>query len=66
MFDWVGGKLKEVMEETINGWVEEFMNWILVMVNELVFNIPTSAFVNNVMNFFVWFTGVFAVVVALY
>ena len=66
MFDWVGGKLKEVMEETINGWVEEFMNWSLVMVNELVFNIPTSAFVNNVMNFFVWFTGVFAVVVALY
>lgn len=66
MFDWVGGKLKEVMEDTINGWVEEFMNWILVMVNEMVFNIPTSAFVNNVMNFFVWFTGVFAVVVALY
>lgn len=66
MFDWVGGKLKEVIEETINGWIEEFMNWILVMVNEMVFNLPTSSFVNNVMNFFVWFTGVFAVVVALY
>ncbi|MCM3113639.1 conjugal transfer protein TrbL family protein [Lederbergia lenta] len=66
MFDWVGGKLKEVIEETINGWIEEFMNWILVMVNELVFNLPESSFVNNVMTFFVWFTGVFAVVVVLY
>jgi hypothetical protein len=66
MFDWVGGKLKEMLEETINSWIEEFMNWILVMVNELVFNLPTSSFVNNVMTFFVWFTGVFAVVIALY
>lgn len=66
MFDWVGGKLKEVIEETINGWIEEFMNWILVLVNELVFKLPTSSFVNNVMTFFVWFTGIFAVVIALY
>lgn len=66
MSDWLGGKLKEVIEETMNGWIEEFMNWILVMVNELVFSLPESNFVNNVMSFFVWFTGVFAVVVALY
>ena len=64
--DWVKGKLKEVLEETVNGWVEEFINWILVMVNELVFNLPESHFVNNVMTFFVWFTGIFAVVIALY
>lgn len=66
MFDWVGGKLKEVVEETINGWVEEFMNWILEMVNKIVFDLPESSFVNNVMTFFVWFTGIFAVVIALY
>ncbi|MGG3662986.1 conjugal transfer protein TrbL family protein [Bacillus gobiensis] len=66
MFDWVGGKLKEVIEETVNGWVEDFMNWILVMMNELVFNLPESKFVDQVMTFFVWFTGVFAVVIALY
>lgn len=66
MFDWVEGKLKEVIEETINGWVEEFMNWILTLVNALVFNLPESSFVDNVMTFFVWFTGIFAVVLALY
>lgn len=64
--DFLEGKLKEVIEETINGWIEEFMNWILVMVNELVFDLPKSSFVDNVMTFFVWFTGVFAVVIALY
>ena len=62
----MGDKLKEILEETVNGWIEEFMNWILVMVNELVFKLPESSFVNNVMTFFVWFTGVFAVVIALY
>ncbi|WP_110925966.1 conjugal transfer protein TrbL family protein [Bacillus massiliglaciei] len=66
MFDFVGDKLKEVIEETINSWVEEFMNWLLTMVNALVFDLPESDFVNNVMTFFVWFTGVFAVVIALY
>lgn len=66
MFDWIGQKLKEAIEETINGWVEEFMNWILVMMNKLVFQLPESTFVDNVMTFFVWFTSVFAVVLALY
>ncbi|MCK1995445.1 hypothetical protein MPH61_23265 [Peribacillus muralis] len=64
--DWVGDKLKEVIEGTINGWIEEFMNWILVLVNKLVFKLPESSFVNDVMTFFVWFAGVFAVVIALY
>jgi hypothetical protein len=64
--DWIGGKLKEVLEETINSWIEEIMNWILELLNKLVFNLPESSFVNNIMTFFVWFTGVFAVVVALY
>jgi hypothetical protein len=62
----MGEKLKEIIEETVNGWIEEFMNWILVMVNELVFKLPESSFVNDVMTFFVWFTGIFAVVIALY
>ncbi|WP_301161151.1 conjugal transfer protein TrbL family protein [Actinomadura geliboluensis] len=64
--DWIGGKLKGVIEETINDWVEEFMNWLLVMINELIFKLPQSNFVDNVMTFFVWFTGIFAVVIALY
>ncbi|MGM0941330.1 MAG: conjugal transfer protein TrbL family protein [Bacillota bacterium] len=66
MFDWIGDKLKEVIEDTLNGWVEEFIEWILVLINKLVFNLPESSFVDNVMTFFAWFTGVFAVVIALY
>ncbi|MCM3603114.1 hypothetical protein M3175_20455 [Robertmurraya korlensis] len=64
--NWLEGKLKEMIEETINGWVEEFMNWILTLVNEMVFNLPENNFVNSVMTFFVWFAGIFAVVIALY
>lgn len=66
MFDWIGDKLKETIEETVNGWVEEFMNWILSLITDLVFNLPTSTFANNVSTLLVWFTGVFAVVLALY
>lgn len=66
MFDWIGEKLKETIEETINGWVEEFMNWILVWINKLVFDLPTSQFANNVMTFLTWFTGIFAIVIVLY
>lgn len=66
MFDWIGEKLKEAIEETLNGWVEEFMNWILGLINDLVFNLPESSFANNVMSFFSWFTGIFATVIALY
>jgi hypothetical protein len=64
--NWLEGKLKEMIEETINGWVEEFMNWLLTLVNELVFKLPENDFVNDVMTFFVWFAGIFAVVIALY
>lgn len=64
--DWIGEKLKEGIEEVLNGWVEDFMNWILVLMNELVFKIPESTFVDNVTSILVWFTGIFAVVVALY
>lgn len=66
MFDWIGDKLQEAIEKTLNGWVEEFMNWILGMINKIVFKLPGSSFANDVMNFFAWFTGVFAVVLVLY
>jgi len=66
MFDWVGDKLKGLLEDTINAWVEEFMNWILTMMNKIVFDLPKSNFVDDTMSFFAWFTGVFAVIIALY
>ncbi|MED3965776.1 conjugal transfer protein TrbL family protein [Niallia taxi] len=66
MFDWVGDKLKGLLEDTINGWVEEFMNWILTMMNKIVFDLPKSDFVDDTMSFFAWFTGIFAVIIALY
>jgi hypothetical protein len=66
LFDWIEEKLKESIEVTLNGWVEELMNWILSFINGLVFNLPESEFVNNVMSFFGWFAGTFAVVIALY
>lgn len=66
MFDWVGDKLKGLLEDTINSWVEEFMNWILSMMNKIVFDLPESNFVDDTMSFFAWFTGIFAVIIALY
>ncbi|KGX85174.1 conjugal transfer protein TrbL family protein [Pontibacillus litoralis] len=66
MIDWIGGKFQELIEETLNAWVEDFMNWILSLINELVFNLPQNDFVDNTMTFFLWFTGIFAVVIALY
>ncbi|MED4057159.1 conjugal transfer protein TrbL family protein (plasmid) [Niallia taxi] len=66
MFDWVGDKLKGLLEDTINSWVEEFMNWILSMMNKIVFDLPKSNFVDDTMSFFAWFTGIFAVIIALY
>ncbi|GAF66442.1 ABC transporter ATP-binding protein [Bacillus sp. TS-2] len=66
MGSWVMGKLSETIEETINEWVEQFIKWILTLINELVFKVPTSNFANNVMDFLGWFTGICAVVLALY
>lgn len=66
MLDWAKDELKEVIEGTLNGWVEEFMNWILTLINKLVFKLPASTFANDVITFLAWFTGIFAVVIALY
>lgn len=66
MFNWLEGRLKAAIEETVNGWIEEILEWILGLMSELVFNIPESTFANNVMSFLAWFTSVFAIVIALY
>ncbi|MGG0878069.1 conjugal transfer protein TrbL family protein [Bacillus inaquosorum] len=66
MFDWIKDAFSGVIEDTLNGWVESFMNWVLVMINEFVFKLPESKFATDVSNFLVWFTSTFAVVVALY
>lgn len=66
MFDWVGGKFKEVIEGTVNDWIEEFMNWILGLVNGFVFDLPESKFVNVTVDFFGWFTAIAAITLALY
>jgi|GEM_PF-5614611 len=66
IFGWVAGKLNDLIEGALNKWIEEFMNWVLALINKLVFNLPSSSFVNDVMTFLFWFTGVFATVVVGY
>ncbi|WP_079707714.1 conjugal transfer protein TrbL family protein [Paraliobacillus ryukyuensis] len=66
MFDWGADKVKELLEYIFTEWTEDVMNWVLGLMNELVFSIPESDFVNNVLNFFVWFNGMFAVILILY
>ncbi|WFP05443.1 conjugal transfer protein TrbL family protein [Bacillus velezensis] len=66
MLDWIKDAFSGVIEDTLNGWVESFMNWILVMINEFVFKLPESKFANDVSNLFVWFTTVCAGVVVAY
>ncbi|MCY8737578.1 hypothetical protein P8881_19795 [Bacillus haynesii] len=66
MFDWIKDAFAGVIEDTINGWVESVMNWVLVMINEFVFKLPESKFATDVSNFLVWFSSTFAVVLALY
>lgn len=59
-------KLEEAIMDTLNGWIEDIINFVLSWINELVFKIPESSFVDDVRDFFIWFTGVFAVVLVLY
>ncbi|WP_062323327.1 conjugal transfer protein TrbL family protein [Halolactibacillus sp. JCM 19043] len=64
--DWIKGELNGLIEDTLNGWIEEFMNFILSLVNELVFNIPENDFANDVINILTWLTSLAAVVVVVY
>lgn len=59
---WIGEKIEEAFEK----WLKEILSFVLEWINKLVFNIPESKFVDDVMDFFLWFTGVFAVVLVLY
>lgn len=64
--DWISGKISDSIEDTLNEWIEEFMNFVLTLINDLVFDIPSNDFANTVMDFFMWFTSLAAVIVVLY
>lgn len=64
--DWVKDELNTLIEDTLNGWIEEVMNFILTLINELVFNIPENDFANDVINILTWLTSLAAVVVVVY
>lgn len=66
MGSWLTGQLGSIILDTLNGWIEEFMNTVLTWINTIVFNIPSSSFANDVIKFLSWFTGIFAVVLFLY
>lgn len=66
MFNWATNKLNEVVEETVNGWIEDIMTFILTLINDLVFSLPTNDFAKDVINLLTWLTSIVAVVVVLY
>ncbi|WP_350303345.1 conjugal transfer protein TrbL family protein [Bacillus pumilus] len=70
MFDWIKDGLKDslngIVEHALGKWIESIMNWVLQLINGIVFKIPENAFVTNIFNFLSWFTSAFVVVVALY
>jgi hypothetical protein len=62
----ISTQLKDSIEGMFGGWIEELMNWILSMMNKVVFTIPNDRFVQDTLNFLGWFTSIFAVVLVLY
>ena len=66
MLDKIKDLYNDLIVDTINAWVEEFLNWILTLINTLVFSIPSSDLVNTIMTFLAGMTSSFAIIIALY
>jgi hypothetical protein len=64
--DAVSTQIREGIEGTINSWVSDVMQFVLLKINEWVFEIPENEFVMKTVDFLGWFTSIFAVVLVLY
>lgn len=64
--DWLVDKFNSLITDTLNGWVEEFLNFILSWINKMVFALPQSEFANQILNFFMWFATLFSTILILY
>ncbi|MFF2765292.1 conjugal transfer protein TrbL family protein [Bacillus altitudinis] len=66
MIDMIKNGLAGVIEHALGSWIESVINWVLKLINGMVFNVPDYEYINTIFNFLTWFSGIFAVVLASY